>query len=295
MHCELVAKLGAMTMKTSIEPLGELARAAAAGASASGDAQASAAPPRTDNVPMAVRLDFAALLTAAEREATARPDSPFGLLPQLPAVVYAAWRIRIDLHRSFDLATAAGYAGLWMWAIRDGRREVETIAAAVMEARPVLTGAATVAAGARMPVSFPWIAALLWCTRPDLQDAYPVSDPLRTAAYLGWFLRNGIFEARCGDLLPADHVALLAGVEAGAAAPPLTRYFEFAHAARPDLLSAFDLGGFDGRRDYIKWFFRDGEMEFPSHPDILSRQAEIVFAWGQTLGAGPPASGDVSA
>ncbi|GHD49969.1 hypothetical protein GCM10017083_23010 [Thalassobaculum fulvum] len=239
-------------------------------------------PPATNDVPMAVRLDFAVLLTEEERLALRAPDSPFGRLPELPAALYAAWRIRIDLNRAFDLNTAAGYAGLWVWAIRDGRREIDVLRGPVAEAKDRLaeTVAQPIATG--LPVGLPWLAALLWCVRPDLQETFKPT-PEAIAGYLGWFIRQGVFDLRCGDLLPADHVELLSGPGEASTPPPFTRYLEFTHAARPDLQATFDTGTFEGRRAFLKWFFDHGTQEFPTHPGILERQSQIVLEWGETL------------
>ncbi len=166
--------------------------------------------PADHGVPMSVRLDFAVLLTEEERRALRTPDSPFGELPALPATLYAVWRTRIDLHNTFDLGTAAGYAGLWVWAIRDGRREIEALRAPLAEAGDQLAGPITSPATSGLPVSFPWIAAVLWCARPDLQQAYPPA-PETMADFLAWFLEHGMIALRCGDLLPVDHAILLSG------------------------------------------------------------------------------------
>lgn len=265
--------------RTPIQPLGAVAQAVRDDRAPD---DASAAAPAVSDVPLAVRLDFAVLLTEAERAALQRPDSRFGSLPELPAMVYAAWRIRIDLHRSFDLSTADGYAGLWLWAIRDGRREIDALGAPIADARTSLAGAVERPDGG-LPVSFPWIAAMLWCARPDLQEAYPLADARSAAGYLGWFLRNGVLELRGADLLPGDHVSLLAGPGSGDAPPPLVRYLEFIHAARPDIQSAFDIETFEGRRGFLKWFFDHGATEFATHPDILARQTQVVLDWGNAL------------
>ncbi|MEQ9330058.1 hypothetical protein [Thalassobaculum sp.] len=241
--------------------------------------------PPDSSVPMAVRLDFAALLTQADREALPIPDSRFGPLPALPALVYAAWRIRMDLYASFDLRTTEGYAGLWVWAIRDGRREIDALGSAVADARPLVAGTVERMVDG-LPVSFPWCAALLWCTRPDLQEAYPLSDTQNAAGYLGWFLRNGLFDLHCCDLVPDDHVNLLSTIrQEPAPPPPLTLYLEFMHAARPDIASAFDLGTFESRRAFLKWFYDHGISEFPTHPEITARQTQILMDWGKAAKA----------
>lgn len=265
-----------------MQPLSVSARAVREGGVSEAERETPAAPD-TDDVPFAVRLDFAALLTETERTALPRPDSHFGRLPELPAMLYAAWRIRIDLNQAFDLRTVDGYAGLWLWAIRDGRREIDALKAPLAAAKSALADPVSPTNSGKLPVSLPWIAVLLWCSRPDLQQSYAMTDPQSRAGYLGWFLRHGVFELRCGDLLPDDHVALLAGPGDGSAKPPMTRYLEFTHAARPDIQSAFDIGTFDGRRSFIKWFFEHGVAEFPAHPSILSNQTRIVFEWGETL------------
>lgn len=265
-----------------MEPLSLSARAASEGRE-SGDDSDSPAAPVTDDVPIAVRLDFAALLTEAERTALPCPDSRFGRLPALPDLLYAAWRIRIDLNQAFDLSTADGYAGLWLWAIRDGRREIDTLRASLAAAKPALTEPVPPPENGRLPVCLPWIAILLWCSRPDLQQSYPMTDLQSQAGYLGWFLRDGVFQLRCGDMLPDDHVALLAGPGDRSTKPPLTRYLEFTYAARPDLQSAFDIDTFDGCRAYIKWFFENGVAEFPAHPSVLANQTRIVYEWGQAI------------
>lgn len=277
-------RAGGAGMPTSqIQPLSDVARAAAAGEAVDDTRTGTGRAPQPSDVAMATRLDFAVLLTEAERAALPRPDSPFGPLPELPAVLYAAWRIRIDLYRTFDISTAAGLAGLWCWAIADGRREIDVMAARIAEARGLLASPAPPPCDGRPPVGFPWSAALLWCARPDLQQAYPVAAAPGAAAYLGWFLRRGVCELRCGDLLPDDHVAILAAAGDGSAGPPLTRYLEFVHAFRDDLRATFDIAAFEGRRSLIKWFFDQGVREFPAHPSILSEQTRIVYAWGEAL------------
>jgi len=270
-----------MTM-TSIQPLSAIAHAASEGRASGDDGEPSQVPAAAD-VPMEVRLDFAALLTEAERHALPRPDGQFGQFPEIPAMLYAVWRIRIDLNRAFDLSTDTGQAGLWLWAIRDGRREIDVLRTALATARSTLVGSVSFSGDRRLPVSFPWVAAMLWCSRPDLQQSYPMTDAPSQAGYLGWFLRNGVFELRCGDLLPDDHVALLAGPGEVSVGPPLTRYLEFIHAVREDIRSMFDIDAFDGRRAFIKWFFEHGVTEFPTHPGVLESQTRIVFEWGNAL------------
>lgn len=250
------------------------------------DGTANPAPPagsdrQPDEIPLSVRLDFAVLLTEAEHAEVQPPESPFGRLPGLPPMLYAVWRMRVDLYRSFDLRTVPGYAGLWLWAVRDGRREIATLQETVAGARSELSGPAALPGIDGLPASCPWIAALLWCSRQDLQDTYPLSDARSAADYLSWFLRSGIFESRCGDLLPEDHLRLLSSIDPHDPSLPLTRYVAFAHAARADLREAFDIAGFAGRRDLLKWFFADGAREFPTHPDLLALQSRLIFEWGE--------------
>lgn len=245
-----------------------------------------------DEIPLSVRLDFAVLLTEAERAELLPPESPFGRLPALPPMLYAVWRMRVDLYRSFDLGTAPGYAGLWLWAVRDGRREIDVLHETVAGVRSELSGPATLPGIGGLPASCPWIAALLWCSRPDLQETYPLSDARSAADYLSWFRRSGVFESRCGDLLPEDHLRLLSSIDPHDPSLPLTRYVEFAHASRADLREAFDITGFAGRRDLLKWFFADGAREFPTHPDLLALQSRLIFEWGErSRGQAPPRPG----
>lgn len=232
-------------------------------------------------VPLSVRLDFAVLLTEEERSALRPPQSPFGTPPDLPPLLYAVWRIRTDVRRSYDLSTPAGYAGLLVWAIRDGRREIDALRAALAECRPALVGPVELPSGARIPVTFPWTAAVLWLDRADLQSTYPLSTAQSIQDLLTWFVRHGVFELRCGDLLPDDHVPLMCAVDRNDPSLPLTRYIQFIYEARADLRQAFNLAEFEGRRALLKWFFENGIQEYPTHPAILEHQEKVLHAWHQ--------------
>ena len=224
-------------------------------------------------------MDFAVLLTEAERKAVLPPVSPLGTPPALPKIIYAAWRVRADLYRSFDLRTLAGYAGIWQWALRDGRREIEDIRLAIDENRSKLIEPVQLPFDIKPPVSYPWIAGLLWCGRDDLRARYPLTDIKNVMDYLGWFTKTGIFELRCGDLVPDDHVAILATLAPASPMLPMTHYLHFVHEAREDLQSAFNLSDFDGRRAFLKWFFDNGVQEYPTSPEILAHQTKAIHEW----------------
>lgn len=236
-------------------------------------------------VPLAVQLDFVVLLTAAERAALVPPPSPFGTLPELPPELYAAWRLRGDLFRTFDLGQANGYAGLWMWMVRDGRREIDALGGVAERATGLLTAQVAFPGVEQMPVEFPWIAALLWLERPDLQSSFPFGTLDAMARYLGWFLRTGVFDGRCGDLLPAGHLRFLSAPGQSPVPPPMVRYLELLCGARPDLRERFDMASFDGRRDYVKWFFGPGIEAFPTDRGLREAQARLMFDWGANLRA----------
>ncbi|NQW09390.1 MAG: hypothetical protein HQ481_05845 [Alphaproteobacteria bacterium] len=261
---------------TKIQSLSAIARAESEGITPD-----DGGPPMSDEVPMSVRLDFAALLTQSEHAELHRPDSVLGALPVLPLPLYAIWRIRTDLNQAFDIAQSSGYAALWLWAIRDGRRELDVLWDVVAQARNDLLQPVVRVGGGKLPVSLPWIAGLLWCARPDVQQVRPLASDQDAAQYLGWFLRQGVFEARCGDLIPDDHVAVLAATEASTVPPALVRYLEFLHATRTDLQETFSLQDFNSRRDFLKWFYDQGLKEYPTHPDIAGRQTQIVYEWGE--------------
>lgn len=250
-------------------------------------------PSETNDVPMAIRLDFAVLLTANELASLRAPESPFGTLPDLPPILYAVWRTRTDLHKLFDLNTLAGFAGLWSWAIRDGRQEIDALRPSLSEASERLTASVSQPVSKGLTISFPWISAIIWCARTDLQETYP-TEPDSMVGFLSWFLKQGVHEMRCGDLLPLDHVSVMSSVGEGTAPPPFTRYLEFIHDARPDLASAFDIGSFEGRKAFVKWFFDHGTSEYPTDPRILKHQTDIILKWGKTVRQGRARSHDSS-
>lgn len=228
---------------------------------------------------LAVQLDFVALLTQEERVAIGRPMTPFGQLPEFPVGLFALWRLRSDLSAAFDLKTAEGATGLWSWAVRDGRRELPLVSGLVEQAREALVAPVDTPSPDSLPVPFTWIAAITWLTRPDLQESFPMESDGKAVEYLAWFLRLGMFEVRCSDLLAPKQSALMAAASPSSSGLPIVNFLILLHSTRPDLQARFDLGTPEGRRDYVEWFCEAGCLEVPVAPAVLDAQRQAFTQW----------------
>lgn len=124
----------------------------------------------------------------------------------LPGLAVAIWHLRPDLRALFDISTDGGRAGLLVWLLGDGLRDLGVDSPASRIDLSILWQPVALA-GDPLPVTrLMW---LLWTGRPDLQAAFDLSTPQGCQGLRHWFYIHGLLETRMAGLLDPVRAAEL--------------------------------------------------------------------------------------
>ena len=125
----------------------------------------------------------------------------------------------------------------------------------------------------------------LWEIRPDLRQAFPLTEPNGVANFLFWIASHGLnevgmnleeFDPRLIDWLQQDDPDI----------PGITRFVRLAHGNRPDVQRAFDLTTSSGRKGLAKWARHHSLAEYSDSQFVRCTEARAKRSGPEPLRVG---------
>ncbi|MEQ8817623.1 MAG: glycosyltransferase [Thalassobaculum sp.] len=211
------------------------------------------------------------------------PGALPGVRPRLTRFMASVHRLRPDLRRRFDLATAAGQQGLAWWLLVDGAREhgaFERAALAACAGDGLLEALAEGAAEDPEP-RMTRLMRLVWDMRPDLQAVFDIASAAGRRDLVWWCFLHGPAELGLDRYLTAAQLRFLGAPDPRlpqADVVPVSRLMARIWSSREDLQGAWPLDNAAGRMRYVGWFYAHGIAELGLLGLIDVGAAEVLAA-----------------
>lgn len=183
---------------------------------------------------------------------------------------------RPDLQTSCNLESFIGRLQCLSWWVEHGKFEYPVIRW-TPPPLPADLFNADVAQQCSSP-EIPRFLALIRNERPDLQTAFNLDSFEQRVSYLLWWEKHGCNQYHAIDWSASEIPGALAALDSdqGLDVSLLPRFLDLILSERRDLLAAFDTQSESGRAQFVEWWNKEGQSEYPLLGSLRVQRCDVT-------------------